>query len=428
MIQPPILKYVLFAALLPLACIDQYYRILPDNLRLSSAALSDSTVELSWHFSGDHIIDDFLLERSRNDSLNYYHRMTISANDTQFIDSGLDQDTKYFYRIIAENITSPPCTSNIASTTTNDIVTPLIEALPSLALCVTPTYDGSGQAMHPDILFFKTKFKGYRFYLAMTPYTDSYDRVENPSLLVSNDGFHFTEPQPGLNPLTPAPPYGYNDDPDILWDQERKLFRLHYLETMLPDSQNLIRLTSADGSVWRKETAFHDTIDNAAFMLSPAFVKTPAGYSLFYVDRQTQHAYYLKSADGTTWNKNARAWLPIAINEGFKCWHLDVIPGDEWYYILVNGWIFSPGDRQPNDPTLRSQKLFIGRSRDCIAWQWQNEAILDTAEFKNNSQKIYRSTGLVFNNTLVVWFSYKKLDFRWGIAVKKFNLDELFVD
>jgi hypothetical protein len=53
-----------------------------------------------------------------------------------------------------------------------------------------PKYNGYG-VTHPDILFIKNGFKGYKYWLFYTPYPPN--EAENPCLVRSNDGFSFTE-------------------------------------------------------------------------------------------------------------------------------------------------------------------------------------------------------------------------------------------
>lgn len=79
----------------------------------------------------------------------------------------------------------------------------------------TPTYDGSGQTVHPSVLDFgqgiirpgHTAWNGYRYWMAMTPYPNSQAIYENPSLLCSHDGLTWTEP-PGFQGIK-----GTHDDP-----------------------------------------------------------------------------------------------------------------------------------------------------------------------------------------------------------------------
>src|SRR3989442_3251119 len=69
---------------------------------------------------------------------------------------------------------------------------PVMPDVPDVARLTLPTYDFSGQGMHPDVLV-----DGDRVLIAMTPYPFADARHENPSLL-AGDGVHFET-------LTPSP-------------------------------------------------------------------------------------------------------------------------------------------------------------------------------------------------------------------------------
>lgn len=88
---------------------------------------------------------------------------------------------------------------------------------------VTPTYDGSGQAVHPSVLrFFRDEVycplpSPYSYIMALTPYPYHDSSKENPSLLLSEDGETWVED--GItNPIEPEPPHGYLADPTLVWD------------------------------------------------------------------------------------------------------------------------------------------------------------------------------------------------------------------
>ena len=102
-----------------------------------------------------------------------------------------------------------------------------------------PTYDGSGQAVHPSLLVQDdvTSAGSPRFVMAFTPYTDTDDKVENPSVVVSDDGLNFREEKLGLNPLVPAPEKDHNDDPDLFYADGK--YRLLYLETCRPEKHRI---------------------------------------------------------------------------------------------------------------------------------------------------------------------------------------------
>lgn len=116
---------------------------------------------------------------------------------------------------------------------------------------VTPTYDGSGQAVHPDVVDFHDitptgKWNGYRFWMAMTPYPYSASALENPSILVSQDGINWSVP-PGLtNPLVDKPPTGWNADTELVYD-----FHSGQLACMFIRTNEGVRITRTDdGITW----------------------------------------------------------------------------------------------------------------------------------------------------------------------------------
>ena len=82
---------------------------------------------------------------------------------------------------------------------------------------VTPTYDTSGQAVHTDVLILDQPFGGYRYWMAMTPYPNSNEAYENPSILASHDGTTWVVPAGLTNPIDTNPP-GFLADPCLVLD------------------------------------------------------------------------------------------------------------------------------------------------------------------------------------------------------------------
>src|SRR5439155_20610297 len=52
----------------------------------------------------------------------------------------------------------------------------------------TPTYDGTGQVVEPDVIHVPRGWNGYEYWMAVTPYPCGDESLENPSILVSHDG------------------------------------------------------------------------------------------------------------------------------------------------------------------------------------------------------------------------------------------------
>lgn len=284
-----------------------------------------------------------------------------------------------------------------------------------------PTYDGLNQAVHPDILFFPNKFNSYFYYLVFTPYPNSKDRYENPSILGSNDGLNFKELKKGLNPLVKAPKKDHNDDPDIFFDETNKTFYLYYLETERPLFQNLVLLTSTNTLNWQKETLLtYELKKGDEFILSPSIVKKGNLYYLFYVARERNKlaVKYYVSFDPKIWDQNNSRTIIANWPIDFHVWHLNIIETGGQFYMLANGMMDQSG----------GQKLIIGRSRDLKNWYFKQEPIIAPGENFLNTHHIYRSAGLVRENDLTVWFSFQDQHDRWGIGLKKFKLNKIFSD
>ncbi|TMQ06112.1 MAG: hypothetical protein E6J91_38785 [Deltaproteobacteria bacterium] len=228
-----------------------------------------------------------------------------------------------------------------------------------------PTYDGSNQATHPDVLLERDAAGAPHLTMAMTPYPYSDEQFENPCLLVSSDGTSFA-PAPGAPvPLVPPPPYDHNDDPDLPRDPRTGEYELLYLETLRPDRQTLVALRSRDKITWtRRDAIVYDLKAGAQFIVSPAAIDEGGVTHLFYVDADVTRRviYAMTSADGVTWDPHSAAPIQLAMGavdptgEGprpagkavgvpnppdrlspIKAWHVDVIRGDGAYGLLFSG-------------------------------------------------------------------------------------------
>ena len=84
----------------------------------------------------------------------------------------------------------------------------------------------------------------------MTPYPQGAAAMENPSLLVSDDGNVLRTPQGVVNPLVLPPGLpAYNSDPDLVYDTRFDQLVMTY--RLVTDGFNIIRVkTSSDGSNW----------------------------------------------------------------------------------------------------------------------------------------------------------------------------------
>ena len=122
-------------------------------------------------------------------------------------------------------------------------------------ICITPTYDGSGSVTHPSVVDMVAvtgkPFRGWRYWCGITPYYAYDDTLENPSVLVSNNGFHWHVPHGLINPLddpkwSPEPAGKFNSDTHLVWDPDREKFWLYWRR-----SHEMVHAASSrDGIQW----------------------------------------------------------------------------------------------------------------------------------------------------------------------------------
>lgn len=134
----------------------------------------------------------------------------------------------------------------------------------------TPTYDGSGAAVHPSVLYFPQGWNGHRYWMAMTPYPTSNNKLENPSILVSNDGNTWAVPAGVTNPLVPAPAgTDYNSDTHLAMGPDGLMYLL--FRQFIGSQDELCIMSTADGTTWTAPVVVMSNAMAVRRLVSPAF-------------------------------------------------------------------------------------------------------------------------------------------------------------
>ncbi|HOX26987.1 MAG TPA: DUF2341 domain-containing protein, partial [Candidatus Krumholzibacteria bacterium] len=199
---------------------------------------------------------------------------------------------------------------------------------------VTPTYDGSGQVVHPDVVVVPGGWNGYEYWMGMTPYPNSNDDYENPSILASHDNLTWVVPPGVVNPLAPMP-NGHNDDADLLLVDGRMLF--YFVETNLGGTSYVKCFTCTDGVNWGEPQVVL-TLPNYA--MSPAVVYADSVFTMWYAQSaggctaSYQNLWRRTSADGLTWGPAE----PVSLEQpGRVPWHFDVQrDGDRYVMVFIS--------------------------------------------------------------------------------------------
>jgi hypothetical protein len=295
------------------------------------------------------------------------------------------------------------CACNLGSTQVAPVpAVPLMNAKNPLA---TPTYDGSGQSVEPDITYFTSRWHGFHYWMACSPYPNGNQRDENPSILASNDGMNWQVPPGLVNPLAqPSPGDMELADASIFYDSDSDQLWVYYID-VFPTSMNLKRLTSADGVTWHNDGVLF-TAPNYQ-ILSPTVSKIDKTYYMWVVNggdvgcttTSGTSVDLRSSVDGIHWSDPQ----PVSMNQpGHSVWHINVkwIPSEQEFWVAASAFAQSAN--------CAGTVLFFQRSRDGVNWTSYSRVALDKGKGKVwDEDQIYRST-LWYDpssDRLSIWYS-----------------------
>jgi len=268
-----------------------------------------------------------------------------------------------------------------------------------------PTYDGSGQSVHPDVVYFPDGWHGHKYWMVMTPYPFDSDSWENPSILVSDDGLSWSAPDGLSNPIAPGPSCDHNSDPDVVYNPRADELYVYFTEQLRADrcpdqNANSLRLvTSADGVNWSApKTVMSWELDTDPLYLSPAVVYTDGVFRLWMAS-SAGGVVYATSQDGLVWSPlETLDVTPVP-------WHLDVSFVDGEYVMLLV------------DSPVADARLMAAMSRDGLKWSTRNDPILAPGDGWDDN-RIYRST-LVFDEPsrlVKLWYSARSGAGQWHVG------------
>lgn len=218
---------------------------------------------------------------------------------------------------------------------------------------VTPTYDHSGQAVHPSIIDFKTEYGietwgGFRYWMAFTPYPNSNSSVENPSLLVSKDGSNWINPPDIKNPLA-LKPLGslngnYNSDPELIYDPDQNILIVYWREYCRDTHERIwAKKINSNSKQSDKILCFEKAWDykKTGLVLSPTVWRKNAKEWYMWTTDSRLTMYLFTSTDGMTWSTGRPCSAPwVTWNGGYIPWHIAAKPNhlEQKIEFLIAGW------------------------------------------------------------------------------------------
>lgn len=266
----------------------------------------------------------------------------------------------------------------------------------------TPTYDGSGQAVHPSVIDFTdhglSTWNGHRYWMAMTPYPSSNSAYENPSILVSSDGETWSVPVGLTNPIDPSPASGHNSDPCLVYDSGSDTLYCFYRET---NGTDYIRAkSSTDGVTWSSEAAVLSSTANT--LLACSVLHDGSTWHMWTVDSTASPNnidYRTSSSPTTGWS--SATTCTATPPSGYDFWHLNVVKDqrDGTYHAFMN--VCTSGTAGT------ASRLCLMRSSNATTWSTSGVIMdLPVNGAQWDASQVYSTTGRLKDvDTYQCWYS-----------------------
>lgn len=145
-------------------------------------------------------------------------------------------------------------------------------------LSISTYVTGNDEVVHPAVHYFPNKWNGWKYWMVITPYPNSDNSFENPSLYVSNDGIDWSVPSGVSNPIIPAPSSGYNSDPELCFLNGR----LYLLYRLVQNGDKFLLSSSIDGVNWSSPEVVLTENDTGERMMSPSVLINSDGIHIYY--------------------------------------------------------------------------------------------------------------------------------------------------
>lgn len=274
------------------------------------------------------------------------------------------------------------------------------------------TYDGSDQANHPKVLYFKNGWHGFKYWMSFTPYPFCNASLENPSVEVSNDGENWEYISDADKPAVKAPKDagrgGHNSDPHlVMCGHEMELWYRYNPALKKSSSTNnninqIFMIETANGVKWSKPRLILS--DNFKYF-SPAVIYENNTYKVWFSGEDGK-LYYRQSGDLKNWSKAAAVNLSLP---GFCVWHQDVIKTGYGYQIVFSAY-------KKGEFNLNNQCLYYADSPDGVNF---STPVMILAPSSNtnylDNKMIYRSSLVDVTGDFKLYYSAMSKNREWHI-------------
>lgn len=273
------------------------------------------------------------------------------------------------------------------------------------------TYDGSGETTHPDVIYIKESFQGYKFWMVNTPYPALNDDFENPSIWCSNDGETWVIPDGLTNPIVPAPSNpAFHSDPCMVY-AGGKLWVYYRQNTGVGANSSIRVITSSDGVTWG------EWVEIGSFAVGVAspqihYEETTGEFWLWYVRHNGCSSNFISlvkqtSTDGVNFTDVGNTYMGfLSSNEP---WHINFKRYNNRFYGVFCAF--------PSSCT-NDQKLYFVKSIDYAGngFEMLKQPILTPAGTGWDDHSLYQSCLLNVEGTWHLWYSGRTASTGGGLG------------
>lgn len=273
---------------------------------------------------------------------------------------------------------------------------------------IIPTYDGSGEGVHPSVVYVPAKIGGHRWWMGFTPYPNGVDDYENPSILCSDDGINWVVPDGVTNPIVPPPAdtvNWWNADVELIYNTTTKKLMMYYCLFSKTGVAEQYLIESSNGVNWTEPIKLNQVLG------ATGIVQIKEDSFIAYTGQYTEGEKGITaktSTDGKVWTTNITGIVNIAPCIHF---HISTYLDSSGYHFLSAGM----GTRSKTAP--REIELFYGYSRDGKTIVFDSTPLLQRNSADWIGRRLYRSSMInVGNGKYRVYISGEALDKSWHMG------------
>lgn len=254
-----------------------------------------------------------------------------------------------------------------------------------------PTHDGSGSVTHPSIYYAPDGFKGFKYWMAFTPYPGGNDAHEDPNIVVSNDGVTWSVPGGLVNPLDDQPGKTiYNSDTHLTLGPGGALVLTWRTVDNTDSGRNTYyQRTSTDGVTWTPKRVIMSPSPGArhSSIVSPALYWDGSKWTMWAISSLPSPNELVR------WTTTDTQPTPESWGEPTVC-NLGVIPADRdpWHVDIQkvgSGFMGLLNDVRRGTAGVDGDLYFM-RSADGVKWELSPVPIVPKSSQLHDS--IYKSS------------------------------------